>query len=299
MNLTKKRAAIVGTADSWKMVPWDDPALVIASLNDAYRLDGFQRADLWFDLHPLDHFHFHAGDGPIFMHQLPPGTYLRPKDHLAWLGRQQIPIYLHPDYLTQHPAAADWAHAHPFPKAEVEAWWGTYFMSSPGWMLAWMIQRGCRDIAVYGIHLATEFEYVQQRPNFEALIGAVLGTGKRTITVADGMRHYETKDGHIALPEASPVFQGEFQYAFEVRPDALLEPAKWELHKLNVKHQRKIDALRRRPWYSPFAVEQVPTDGGATERRLVPASTLQKELVQLETLMADQKQVMERIQAGG
>lgn len=299
MNLTKKRAAIVGTADSWKMVPWDDPALVIASLNDAYRLDGFQRADLWFDLHPLDHFHFHEGKSPVFMHTLPPGTYLRPAHHLEWLGKQQIPIYLHPDYREQHPPAAEWTHAHPFPKAELEAWFGRYFMSSPGWMMAWMIRQGCRDIAVYGIHLATEFEYVQQRPHFEAMIGAVLGTGKRTIVVKDGMRHYTTKDGHIALPEASPVFQGDFQYAFEVRPDAKLEPAKWALHKLKVKHQRKVSALCKRPWYSPFAVERVPTDDGGTERRIVSASTLQAELITLEAAMADAEQSMQRLQAGG
>jgi hypothetical protein len=300
MDLTGKRFAIIGTAQSWKQAPWTDTGLVIASLNDAYRLAGFQRADLWFDFHPLDRFyHVPEGQKQIFAHQIPPGHYVRPPDHLAWLGRQQIPIYLHPEYLTQHPPAADWTHAHAFPKAEVEAYFGRYFTSSPGWMLALAILRGARDISIYGIHLATEFEYIQQRPNLEFLIGRVLGPKRVAVTVADGMRHYTTPDGHVALPEASPVLQADFQYAFDQRPDAVLEPVKWELHKLQVKHTRKLHALRSRPWYSPWATEVVPADGTTKARAVrVSASTLQRELVHLEAAMDDRQQEMHRLQAG-
>ncbi len=58
MTPQKKRCAIVGTAESWKDTPWDDPSLEIWSLNDAYSLNGFQRADRWFELHPTDKFYF-------------------------------------------------------------------------------------------------------------------------------------------------------------------------------------------------------------------------------------------------
>lgn len=301
MDLTGKRYAIVGTAQSWKQVPWNDPGLVIASLNDAYRLSGFQRADVWFDFHPLNRFYsVPPGQKQVYAHQVPPGYYVRPPDHLAWLERQQIPVYLHPDYATQHPPAAAWAHARPFPKAELEAVYGRYFTSSPGWMLALAIHQGATDISIYGIHLATEFEYVQQRPNFEFLIGRVLGPGKVTTTVRDGMRHYETKDGHIALPEASPVLQSNFQYAFDMRPDAHQEPLKWELHKLQIKHQRKTEALRRRAWYSPWAIEKVPVDGtNQTRRRRVFASTLQADLVRIEAAIEDRQQELQRLQLVG
>jgi hypothetical protein len=291
-----KRVAIVGTAQSWKQVPWNDPGLEIHSLNDAYRLAGFQRADRWFDFHPCDRFFTVPKDQKqIYAHQIPPGHYVRPADHLDWLGQQQIPVYLHPDYLTQYPKAAEWKHARPFPKAEVEAYFGTYFTSSPGWMLALAIMEGAKDISIYGIHLATEFEYVQQRPNFEFLIGRVLGPSKVTTTTKDGMRHYETADGHIALPEASPVLQSSFQYAFDQRPDAYVEPVKWALHKLQVKHQRKTDALRRRPWFSPWAVEQMPD----AKTRRVLASTVQAELLYLEAAMEDRQQELRRVQLVG
>jgi hypothetical protein len=291
-----ERIAIVGTAGSWKMVPWADPGLRIWSLNDAYRLAGFQRADRWFDFHPISRFFsVPVGQKAIYAHQIPPGHYVRPADHIDWLSRQQIPVYLHPDYLTQHPAAAEWKHARPFPKADVEAYFGTYFTSSPGWMLALAIMEGARDISIYGIHLATEFEYVQQRPNFEFLIGRVLGPGQIRTTTKDGMRHYDTADGHIALPEASPVLQSNFQYAFDQRPDAHVEPIKWELHKLQVKVGRKVEALRRRPSWSPWALEQVP---GAKARRVL-ASTVQAELIHLEAAIEDRQQELRRLQLVG
>lgn len=301
MELHGKRVAIVGTAPSWKQVPWSDPGLFVMSLNDAYRLAGFQRADAWFDFHPLNRFYsVPPGQQQVFSHQIPPGYYVRPADHLVWLERQQIPIYLHPEYREQHPAAAEWRHARAFPKAEIEAEFGRYFTSSPGWMLALAVMSGARDVAIYGIHLATEFEYVQQRPNFEFLIGRVLGPGRVTTTIKDGMRHYETKDGHVALPEASPVLQSNFQYAFDQRPDAAHEPLKWELHKLQVKHARKLEALRRRRAFSPWAIEQVPVDGipQMTTRRVL-ASTLQTELLYLDAAIEDRQQELRRLQLIG
>lgn len=243
-----KRIAIVGTAQSWINTPWTDTGLEIASLNDAYRLKGFVRADRWYDFHPLNKFTYTEGK-QIYAHQIEPGTYVRPADHLAWLAKQVIPIYLHPDYQTQHPEAANWPHAHAFPKAAIEEHFGRYFTSSPGWMLAQFILEGYREIHIYGIHLATESEYIEQRPNFEFLIGSVLGPTKRRITVKQGMRRYETQDGIVVLPEASPVLSSDFQYAFEPRPRAVLEPLKWDAHRYAVKRERAIDMLKTKPWW--------------------------------------------------
>jgi hypothetical protein len=68
----------------------------------------------------------------VWAHQVPPGYYVRPSTHLEWLKTRAVPVFLHPDYQTQHPDAATWAHAQPFPKAEIEAYFGRYFTSSPG-----------------------------------------------------------------------------------------------------------------------------------------------------------------------
>ena len=276
-----ERIAIVGTAASWVLTPWNDPGLKIASLNDAYRLTGFVRADAWYDFHPLDHFHYvQEGQGQVYAHQVPPGYYVRPKDHLQWLGSQSIPIWLHPNYLTQHPAAKDWKHAHPFPKAEIEAEFGMYFTSSPAWMMAQAVMQGYKEIHIYGIHLATEHEYIEQRPNFEFLIGRVLGPSRVTVKVSDGLRRYETQDGLIVLPEASPILSSDFQYAFDTRPRASLEPLRWELHKIGVKQARLVQELR-------------------TKKRWQSARAIDAELARLEARHADVSEQMQRVEHAG
>src|SRR6185295_2228492 len=181
-----ERVAIVGTAQSWMKTPWHDLGLHIRSLNDAYRMPGFQRADAWYDLHPLDKF-YHPESNQVFAHQIPPGHYCRPKTHIEWLSQQQIPVWLHPEYARQHPAAATWKHARAFPKADIEAHFGRYFASSPGWMMGQALMEGVKELHIYGIHLATEQEYVEQRPNFEMLCGALLGRGKQRQAVRDGL----------------------------------------------------------------------------------------------------------------
>ena len=300
--MAPSKVAIVGTAQSWKRTPWNDQSFLILSLNDAYQLtsQGFQRADEWYDPHPLDHF-FHppAGQG-IYAHQVPPGYYVRPPDHLKWLGSQTIPVWLHPDYVTQHPEAAKWAHARAFPKDALVAEFGRYFTSTPQWMMAHALTRGYSDFSIYGIHLATEQEYVEQRPGFEFLIGRVLGKGKLSIVVKDGMRHYETPDGHVALPEESPVLQSNFQYAFDIRPSAYLEPLKWEVHKLQVKRDRTINALKTRPWWLPVARIDEPHADGTVTKRLASTSALQSELWHLDAALFDTQQELQRMaRAGG
>lgn len=247
-----ERFAIVGTAQSWRLTPWTDPGLYVASLNDAYRLKGFVRADTWYDFHPLDRFyHVPEGTAKVFEHQVPAGYYVRPPDHLAWLKRQSqtIPVWLHADYLTQHPDAATWPQAKAIPRAEIEAHFGRYFTSSPALMLAHAIMQGAKEVHIYGIHLATEQEYIEQRPNFEFLCGRLLGKGKVTETVSQGIRRYETADGLIVLPEESPILKSPFRYAVDVRPTAHLAPLKWDMHRYGIKRQRALQALIEAPWW--------------------------------------------------
>lgn len=274
-----ERVAIVGTAQSWKRTPWTDTGLHVRSLNDAYRMKGFVRADSWYDFHPLDKFYYPDTEA-IYAHQVPPGHYVRPVGHLQWMADQVMPLWLHPEYVTQHPAAANWPHARAFPKADIEEYFGRYFTSSPGWMIAHALMEGVKELHIYGIHLATEHEYIEQRPNFEYLCGALLGRGKRTITTADGMRRYETSDGILVLPEAAPVLQSDFQYAFDARPRQALEPLRWEAHKYQVKRERAINQLRVAPWWQ--------LTGG-----------IKKELLRVEAVSADiQDQIARQEHAG-
>ncbi len=283
------------------MVPWSDVTLSIRSLNDAYRLTGFRRADRWYDIHPQDHFMFAPERGPngappvVYAHQVPIDKYVRPAGHREWLATQPFPVYLHPDYATQYPEAAHWPSARPFPKAEIEAHFGTYFTSTPAWMLAHAVLEGIREIQIYGIHLATESEYVEQRPNFELLIGCVLGSGRRTITVKNGLRRYETEDGIIVLPEASPVLASAFQYAFEPSPSKRLEPLRWEVHKATVKRERTVNALKR-CWLG-FGKLEDPQPDGKVLTSWVRSSTLQQRLWHQDAVLADCQEALARAHA--
>jgi hypothetical protein len=248
--LTQTRAAIIGTAQSWALTPWADPSMYLCSLNDAYRLNGFVRADAWYDLHPLDKFFSPVEGQPIYQHQVPPGHYARPSEHKAWLAQQMIPVWLHPDHATQDPASLTWKSARAFPRAEIEAYFGRYFTSSPAWMLAHLMLQGFKEIHVYGIHLATEAEYREQRPQMEFLAGRFLGRGKLAMTVKDGLRHYETADAHLVFPEASPVLQQDWQYAFEPKPgNQHKEQLKWDAHRYGIKRERAVAALKAAPWW--------------------------------------------------
>ena len=276
-----QRVAIVGTAGSWKQTPWNDAGLSIWSLNDAWRMPGFVRADAWFDFHPQDKF-FHAPkDQPVYAHQVPPGHYVRPSTHVAWLAQQAqtIPVYLHPDYLTQRPEAKDWPHARPFPKADIEATFGRYFTSSPAWMLALAMLQGATEVHIYGIHLSTEHEYIEQRPQFEYLIGRFLNGTSITLETKDGLRTYRSGDRTLVLPESSPILQSNFQYAFEPRPASFLEPMKWDLHRYQIKASRAMQQLRHaKPW--------------------TRTGPIKRDLERYEALIADTHEQMQRQQMG-
>ena len=199
-----KRVCIVGTAPTYAMTPWADRDIEIWSLNNAYEVKGFKRADRWFDFHPLDKFVHPTPNQMIYPHQVPPGHHVRPSTHLQWLGDQTIPVYLHPDYRTQYPPAAQWTHAHPMPVEALAARFGGYWMSGPSWMVAMALAEGVEELWVTGIHLSTEGEYVRQRPNFEMFLGMFLGSEPRTLEVKDGLRYYRTGTRTLVLPVASP-----------------------------------------------------------------------------------------------
>ena len=124
------------------------------------------------------------------------------------------------------------------------------------------------------------------------------GLHKITITVKDGMRHYETADGHVALPEESPVLQSKFQYAFETRPSAYLAPVQWELHKLTIKRDRTIQALRTRPWWQPIGAIQEPGPDGTPQKRICSTAALQDELWQLDAAIVDTQHELQRLSMG-
>ena len=207
---TERRVCIVGTAPSLRDAPWDDPTIEFWLLNDMWVLNP-KRADRWFDLHPFDHFHYSKPGKKVLSHTVPAGDVIRPQGHLEFLRSQTIPVYVQDAKTLGTPSART------FPKADVEKAVGPYFASSPAWMLGLALAEGVTEIQVFGIHLATEWEYQKQKPNLAFLLGLAAGRGVK-----------------IVVPRTAPLLRESHQYAYEPDPD---------LPKVAV--QRKIDGLKQ------------------------------------------------------
>ena len=220
--MQKTKAVICGTAETWRMCPWDDPSAHILSLNDAYSL-ALPRFDEWVELHPLDQMYFRQPNQRVVQAKdIPAGFYVRPAGHLDTLRRMATTI---PVWLQQDPPAGWPPNAKRLPIEDLEAKYGAYWASGPAYMLMHLYDRGFRHIEIYGIHLATAAEYREQRSNFEALIGRLLGP-QVSMTVKDGKRTYVGETGvTIVLPVASPILQHGWKYAFEPKPKP--SPIRW------------------------------------------------------------------------
>jgi hypothetical protein len=243
-----KRGAIIGTAPTFRNTPWQDQGLDLLSLNDAYVLPGFARASGWFDLHPIPEMVFRPkGERKVAPEHAPVGGYLRPEGHLDWLKTRAFPVYLHdcheagcydlPVEKRSHEPYPfpNWPNAKPFPFKAIQARFGTYFSSTPAWMLAWMLMEGYRDISIYGIHLSTEWEYINQRPNMEFLLGMALAQGVS-----------------FTIPQRSSLLKGRHKYAIEPKPDLHIEKCERRIHAIKVEGQRLQQRLAALPWYAQF-----------------------------------------------
>ena len=271
-----KRGAIIGTAPTHKLTPWADQALDILSLNDAYVLPGFARANAWFDLHPIPEMIFRPkGERKVKPEHAPVGGYLRPEGHLEWLKTRPFPVYLHDcreagcaDLPTQKRSHTPynfpaWPNAKPFPFHAIEAQLGSYWSSTPAWMLGWMLLDGYKECHIYGIELKTAWEFIHQRPNMEALI---------MLAMCHGMT--------FTIPERSSLLKGKHKYAVEPKPGLDMERV-----------ERRIQVIK--------------AEGGTLQQRLAvlsrvkfgERSDIRARLGALDTELLDARQELARLQA--
>jgi len=236
---TEKRAAIIGTAPSYRLTPWDDPTLECWTLNDEWIIP-IPRSDRHFDLHPFEQFYFRDPKQRVLQAvDVPAGTYVRPVGHIEWLAQQSIPVYIQkPDPRVPRGVV--------FPRAEVEAFIRglakgqeadeDWYDSTPAWMLALAMYEGYTEIDIYGIHLATEWEYQKQKANMTYLIGLARGMG---ITVK--------------VPKASPLLRPTHRYAFEPDPATPVTQAQRDLQKVQAQYQAVSTKAAQVPWWKPGA----------------------------------------------
>ena len=234
----EKRAAIIGTAPSYRLTPWDDPTLEILSLNDEWIIP-LPRSSRHFDIHPFERFYYKDPRKKLNAADVPAGYFVRPVGHIEWLAQQSIPVYIQkPDPRVPRGIV--------FPRAEVEAFIRDkakgqavdedWFDSTPAYMLAWAMMEGYTEVHIYGIHLATEWEYQKQKSNMTYLIGLARGMG---ITVK--------------VPKASPLLRPTHRYAFEPDPAIPVTQAQRELQKVQAQYQAVSTQAAQVPWWKPGA----------------------------------------------
>lgn len=155
--LKRKKVAIVGFApSSYLLAPFQDPEWEIWSLNEAYTLPGFTRADRWFEIHIRDEIDVTQRDA----------------NHIDWLRAQKaLPIYMIRRF-------NDIPMSVKFPIENfIKRFKTNYWTNTVSYMIALAVAEGFTTIAIYGVDMAQgsvqggPSEYAEQRPSCEYFIG--------------------------------------------------------------------------------------------------------------------------------
>lgn len=150
---TRRKVAIVGFAPSCMDVRtlYDDLDFEIWGLNQLYlQMPGLpEKCTRWFQIH-----HRQSYDQAVRDHK-----------HHDWLKKQdKFPIYMQ-ERDPQIPMSI------PYPKDEMLDMFGNYFTNSISWMLALAIAEKFEALHIYGVDMATDEEFSEQRPSCEWLVG--------------------------------------------------------------------------------------------------------------------------------
>lgn len=140
----REKVAIVGTAPSSRMLaPWNDPTWEIWACSPG-NMGQLPRVDVWFEIHKNLLWPEHESYG---------------KPYIEWLSKLPIPVYMQDQ--------SYFPHAQTFPMKElVKEYGGNFFSSSFAWMMAYAIHKKYKEIALYGVDMASKDEYYLQRQAF-------------------------------------------------------------------------------------------------------------------------------------
>lgn len=136
------KVALIGTAPSSRMMaPFADPTWQIWGCSPG-NMGILPRVDAWFEIH---------------------GNLLWPENkhygepYINWLRQQPFPIYMQNQELVPNAIS--------LPKKELVKEFGPYFFTSSfAWMMALAMLKGAKEVALYGIDMASRDEYILQRP---------------------------------------------------------------------------------------------------------------------------------------
>ena len=138
------KVALIGTAPSSRMLaPFNDPSWQIWACSPGNQ-GQLPRVDVWFELHGNLHWPENANYG------LP---------YIEWLKTLKIPVYMQNQNYVPNAVV--------FPMGDMVREFGRdFFTSSFAWMMALAISKGAKEIALFGIDMASRDEYILQRPGF-------------------------------------------------------------------------------------------------------------------------------------
>lgn len=170
----ERKIALVGTADSGVLAPYEDPAWEIWGVST--RAEYVTRADRWFEIHRL------SGDPNEWM--------ARWRDNLGELVKT-IDLYM---LFPSVPGCIE------YPYERITQRFGTYFMTSSfSWMMALAIDelrpadgepvKG--EIGIFGVDMEAGSEYVQQRAGFRHFLDLARAWGIGVSRMASSGMAYE------------------------------------------------------------------------------------------------------------
>lgn len=211
----EKKVAIVGFAESWKLAPWDAADVEFWCLNEFWKYA--PKWHRWFELHDADTL-------GVSIRDLSEGEQKR---HLEWLAKDHgpdKPIYMQPQFCDGR-----FPNAVPLPLDRLVAQFGRYFTSSIGYMTALAIADGYDWIGLFGVDLASDVEYQQQRANAEYFVGMAKGMGKT-----------------VVLAETSAICKAGHLYGFEkpVAGNAIVDAVKSHRARLQKQHDQAVATLQ-------------------------------------------------------
>lgn len=169
-----KTIAIIGLAPGTKdMAFTNPPGTDMWCLNQGHTSmskEQLERITAWFQVHPYSEM----------------AERQRPEhNHLEFLRDLKIPVYME-EVHEEIPTSVRYPY-----EAVCDAIGGAYLTSAVAFMVALAIYQGYGVIKLYGIDMAINTEYYEQRPNLEYLLGLAVGLGIK-----------------VWLPPDSPILKG-------------------------------------------------------------------------------------------